>query len=132
MRLTVASRACSHHSPAFLGGADERQVKLDEKEYEELLKPLAKELSAMARWVSETNQRIVVMFEGRDTAGKGGSIEMFARVLNPRQCRVVALPHPTNASARNGISSATSSICRRRVKSCCSTAAGTTARASRR
>jgi polyphosphate kinase 2 len=67
---------------------------LDHDEYEELLKPLAKELSAMARWVSETGQRMVVVFEGRDTAGKGGSIEMFARLLNPRQCRVVALPSP--------------------------------------
>lgn len=65
---------------------------LTEEEYEELLKPMAKELSAMARWVSETQQRLVVVFEGRDTAGKGGSIDMFARVLNPRQCRVVALP----------------------------------------
>ena len=48
----------------------------------------------MARWVSETDQRMVVLFEGRDTAGKGGSIDMFARLLNPRQCRVVALPSP--------------------------------------
>ena len=68
---------------------------LDDDEYEELLKPLSRELSAMARWVSETKQRMVIVFEGRDTAGKGGSIEMFARVLNPRQCRVVALPSPT-------------------------------------
>jgi polyphosphate kinase 2 len=67
---------------------------LDDDEYEELLKPLSKELSAMARWVSETRQRMVIVFEGRDTAGKGGSIEMFARVLNPRQCRIVALPSP--------------------------------------
>ena len=63
--------------------------------YEALLKPLSKELSAMARWVSETDQRVVVVFEGRDTAGKGGSIDMIARVLNPRQCRIVALPGPT-------------------------------------
>ena len=49
----------------------------------------------MARWVSETGQRMVVVFEGRDTAGKGGSIDMFARLLNPRQCRVVALPSPS-------------------------------------
>ena len=67
---------------------------LSQGEYEELLKPLGKELSAMARWVSETGQRMVIVFEGRDTAGKGGSIDMFARVLNPRQCRVVALPGP--------------------------------------
>ena len=69
--------------------------RLSEAEYEELLKPLAKELSGMARWVSETGQRMVVLFEGRDTAGKGGSIDMFARLLNPRQCRVVALPSPS-------------------------------------
>ena len=69
--------------------------KLTELEYVELLKPMATELSAMARWVSETNQRVVVVFEGRDTAGKGGSIDMFARLLNPRQCRVVALPSPS-------------------------------------
>jgi len=68
---------------------------LTEEEYEELLKPLAQELSAMARWVSETDQRMVIVFEGRDTAGKGGSIDMFARLLNPRQCRVVALPSPS-------------------------------------
>ena len=68
--------------------------KLSEQEYEELLEPLARELSAMARWVAETRQRVVVVFEGRDTAGKGGSIEMFSRVLNPRQCRVAALPSP--------------------------------------
>jgi polyphosphate kinase 2 len=69
--------------------------KLTELEYEELLRPMAKELSAMARWVSETAQRMVIVFEGRDTAGKGGSIDMFARLLNPRQCRVVALPSPS-------------------------------------
>jgi polyphosphate kinase 2 len=69
--------------------------KLSEQEYLELLSPLAKELSAMARWVSETGQRLVIVFEGRDTAGKGGSIDMFARLLNPRQCRVIALPSPS-------------------------------------
>ena len=67
---------------------------LSDSDYEELLKPMARELSAMARWVSETSQRLVVLFEGRDTAGKGGSIDMIARLLNPRQCRVVALPGP--------------------------------------
>ena len=69
--------------------------KLSEQEYLELLDPLAKELSVMARWVAETKQRLVIVFEGRDTAGKGGSIDMFARLLNPRQCRVVALPSPS-------------------------------------
>jgi polyphosphate kinase 2 len=70
------------------------KTSLSDEEYEDLLKPMAQELSAMARWVTETKQRMVVVFEGRDTAGKGGSIDMFARVLNPRQCRVAALPTP--------------------------------------
>ena len=69
--------------------------KLSEERYQELLEPMARELAAMARWVAETNQRMVVVFEGRDTAGKGGSIDMIARLLNPRQCRIVALPAPS-------------------------------------
>lgn len=69
--------------------------KLSEKDYDELLEPMARELSAMARWVAETDQRMIVVFEGRDTAGKGGSIDMIARQLNPRQCRIVALPAPS-------------------------------------
>src|SRR5213082_1959489 len=77
------------------GAAMSRTTGLSQDEYEVLLKPMAKELSAMARWVSETGQRLIILFEGRDTAGKGGSIDMFARVLNPRQCRVVALPGPS-------------------------------------
>jgi polyphosphate kinase 2 len=70
--------------------------KLNDKDYRELLKPMAQELSALARWVTETDRRVVILFEGRDTAGKGGSIEMIRRVLNPRQCRVVALPTPSD------------------------------------
>jgi len=69
--------------------------RLSDEEYDELLKPMARELSAMARWIAETQQRLIVIFEGRDTAGKGGSIDMIARLLNPRQCRVVALPSPS-------------------------------------
>jgi polyphosphate kinase 2 len=69
--------------------------KLSLEDYQALFDPLSKELAAMARWVAETEQRIVVLFEGRDTAGKGGSIDMIARVLNPRQCRVAALPSPS-------------------------------------
>jgi polyphosphate kinase 2 len=68
---------------------------LKKKEYEELLEPMRLELSDAARWIAETGQRLVVLFEGRDTAGKGGSIYMFSSTLNPRQCRVVALPAPT-------------------------------------
>ena len=65
------------------------------QEYEAALTPMLREMSDAARWISETDQRLVVLFEGRDTAGKGGSIYVFANTLNPRQCKVVALPAPT-------------------------------------
>jgi polyphosphate kinase 2 len=64
-------------------------------QYESLLTPLTKELSDAARWIAETGQRVVIVFEGRDTAGKGGSIDVFSRTLNPRQCKVVALSAPS-------------------------------------
>ena len=69
---------------------------LKRKKYEKLLEPMEAELVAMARWVAATGQRLVVIFEGRDTAGKGGAINAIADRLNPRQCRIVALPKPTD------------------------------------
>ncbi len=53
------------------------------------------ELVKMQKWVREKGKRIIIIFEGRDTAGKGGAIMRFMRFLNPRACRVVALPKPT-------------------------------------
>jgi polyphosphate kinase 2 len=53
----------------------------------------------MAHWVAATGARIVVLLEGRDTAGKGGAIRALSGPLNPRQCRVIALPKPTEAEA---------------------------------
>ncbi|HXH53358.1 MAG TPA: polyphosphate kinase 2 [Sphingomicrobium sp.] len=68
---------------------------LSHDRYEELLAPLTLELSSMARWVQETGQRLLVLVEGRDAAGKGVAIHAIARTLNPRQCRTVALAVPT-------------------------------------
>lgn len=65
------------------------------KQYEAALEPMREELVAMARWARVTGQRIVVIFEGRDTAGKGGAIRAVSEKLNPRQCHVVALGKPT-------------------------------------
>ncbi len=67
--------------------------------YEEALKPLTLELVSMARWAKATGARIVVLFEGRDTAGKGGAITAVRDKLNPRQCRTVALAKPTEAES---------------------------------
>lgn len=65
------------------------------KEYRKALEPLSEELVGMARWARATGARIVVIFEGRDTAGKGGAIRAVRDKLNPRQCRTVALPKPS-------------------------------------
>ena len=69
---------------------------LEELAYEEELELLQIELVKMQRWVQETNQRIAILFEGRDAAGKGGAISRFAQCLPPRAIRVVALPKPTD------------------------------------
>ncbi len=69
---------------------------LKRKEYEALLEPMEQELVAMARWAAATGARIVVLFEGRDTAGKGGAIRAVSQELNPRQCRTVALGTPSD------------------------------------
>jgi polyphosphate kinase len=69
--------------------------KLKKKQFEELYAPLEEELVAMARWVAKTGARVLVVFEGRDTAGKGGAIRAVADPLNPRQCHIVALPKPS-------------------------------------
>ena len=69
---------------------------LKRKQYEDLLEPLEEELVAMARWAKATGARICVIFEGRDTAGKGGAIRAVSERLNPRQCRTVALSKPSD------------------------------------
>ncbi len=68
---------------------------LKSKEYRKLLEPMTEELVGMARWARTTGARIVVLFEGRDTAGKGGAIRAVRDKLNPRQCRTVALSKPS-------------------------------------
>ena len=67
------------------------------KQYETAMAPMREQLVAMARWARVTGQRIVVLFEGRDTAGKGGAICAVSEKLNPRQCHIVALAKPTEA-----------------------------------
>lgn len=69
--------------------------KLKKKDYEELLEPLKMELNNLARWLKATGGRMIVLIEGRDTAGKGGVVRAISESLNPRQTRIVALPTPS-------------------------------------
>lgn len=69
--------------------------KLPKKVYERELRKLHIELVKWQKWVVDQGLKVVVIFEGRDAAGKGGTIKRITETLNPRHCRVVALPVPT-------------------------------------
>ncbi|MEL7026988.1 MAG: polyphosphate kinase 2, partial [Pseudomonadota bacterium] len=73
--------------------------RMDRKDYEDRLYKLQLELAKLLADVRETGKRIVVIFEGRDAAGKGGTIKRFRENLNPRAARVVALSKPTDREA---------------------------------
>ena len=78
------------------GGKGEKSgAALSKADYLEQMAPLELELNNLARWLQHGGRRLLVVFEGRDTAGKGGVIAAIADTLNPRQCHVVALPKPT-------------------------------------
>lgn len=69
---------------------------LERKDYFKKLLTLQSELIKLQDWIEHTNEKVVVIFEGRDSAGKGGVIKRITQRLNPRVARVVALPAPTD------------------------------------
>lgn len=75
--------------------AKKKDNKLTKKEYEKELVKLQVELVNLQEWIKHKNLKVVVLFEGRDAAGKGGVIKRITQSLNPRICRVVALGTPT-------------------------------------
>jgi polyphosphate kinase 2 len=72
------------------------QPKLKRKEYEKQLRELQTELCSLQDWVKQTRERIIVVFEGRDAAGKGGTIRAMTERVSPRTFRLAALPAPTD------------------------------------
>ena len=74
---------------------DTKPPKLSKKAYEKELLRLQAELVAMQQWVVAHGERLVIVMEGRDAAGKGSAIKRITQYLNPRTCRVEALPKPT-------------------------------------
>jgi polyphosphate kinase 2 len=81
---------------AFESGAYPYQQRISTKAYEKEMEELQVELLKVQSWVKENNERIVILFEGRDAAGKGGTIKRFMEHLNPRGARVVALEKPSD------------------------------------
>ncbi len=74
----------------------QKRRKLDKKFYEKELKRLQIELVKLQEWIKQKGLKVVVVFEGRDAAGKGGVIKRITQCLNPRVCNVVALHKPTD------------------------------------
>jgi polyphosphate kinase 2 len=85
-----AKRAKDARSPAGSG------VKLKRKDYEKEMRRLQTELCLVQDWVKATGQRIIIVFEGRDAAGKGGTIRAITERCSPRIFRVAALPAPSD------------------------------------
>jgi polyphosphate kinase 2 len=101
---TTASAAVSiaalRHDPAairrlFESGEYPYKVKMRTAPYEAHMLELQRELLKAQRWIEQVGQRVVVLFEGRDAAGKGGTIKRFAEHTNPRTARIIALQKPT-------------------------------------
>jgi polyphosphate kinase 2 len=87
------ARAADQPGSASADGAAPRKMKW--KDYERELRVLHGELVAMQEWVKATGAKVCIVFEGRDTAGKGGCIKAITERVSPRVFRVVALPAPT-------------------------------------
>ena len=84
-----AARSC-------VGEDDGGSQKIKRKEYEKELRKLQTELCALQDWAKATGERIIVIFEGRDAAGKGGTIRAMTERVSPRTFRLVALPAPSD------------------------------------
>ncbi|MEL6690208.1 MAG: polyphosphate kinase 2 [Pseudomonadota bacterium] len=93
---------------ALVAGAKKGQIlnpdypyaeRMERKDYEDQIARLQIELVKFLAWVKETGQRVAIVFEGRDAAGKGGTIKRFRENLNPRSARVVALSKPSDREA---------------------------------
>src|SRR5689334_6775417 len=80
--------------PEGVSGDSGAEEKLTDKEYQRELRRLHGELVAMQEWVKRSRAKVCVVFEGRDTAGKGGTIKAVTERVSPRVFRVVALPAP--------------------------------------
>jgi polyphosphate kinase 2 len=91
---TKPQAPASSDTPKALDG--DETPKLKRKDYEKTLSKLQTELSLLQDWVKRTGERIIVIFEGRDAAGKGGTIRALTERVSPRTFRVVALPAPSD------------------------------------
>ena len=98
-KLTINDYQSIHSNKELIELIKKKEISIEKVEtnikYEKELKLLQIELVKLQQWIAKNNKRVVVIFEGRDAAGKGGSIRRFTEHLNPRTMRLVALNKPT-------------------------------------
>ena len=92
--ITVVATADEHVAAAE--GSDDHPVKLKNKAYLQEMEKLQQELVHLQEWVKKEGLKVVIVFEGRDAAGKGGVIKRITERVSPRVYRVVALPAPSD------------------------------------
>ncbi|MEM7067321.1 MAG: polyphosphate kinase 2 [Pseudomonadota bacterium] len=91
----MSKKSLSKKNGASRNGLNGRPKKISNEAYESALALQQIELVKLQEWVKHTGHRVAIIFEGRDAAGKGGTIKRITEALNPRICQVVALPAPT-------------------------------------
>ena len=94
---SVRKRASQSEKKGIISTQYPYDKKMKRRSYEAQKRLLQVELLKLQRWVQDEGERLVLLFEGRDAAGKGGTIKRFMEHLNPRSARVVALAKPTEA-----------------------------------
>ncbi len=104
MAQKTAQKADAQKSAATNGksgkaGKSQKTKRMDKKLYEKELLRLQQELVELQEWIKAEGKRLIILFEGRDAAGKGGSIKRITEYLNPRTAQIVALPAPTSRQA---------------------------------
>jgi polyphosphate kinase len=93
--LVAKVREAQKHKKRIMNPSYPHATRMDSEDYESEMELLQIELVKMQAWLKEVGERIVIIFEGRDAAGKGGTIKTFSDNLNPRGARVVALTKPS-------------------------------------
>lgn len=123
----IGNRKMAHAPIKMISVKDDRVdslSKLSRLHYVRLIMPLHVELLKLQNYIKENGLKVVVLFEGRDAAGKGGTIKRFIEHMNPRGCRVVALEKPTAEEREQWHSNATCNTFQRPAKSFFSIEAG--------
>jgi len=95
--VEIRNAICGAEKKEILTRNYPHQNRLSRKSYDRDMTNLQVELVKMQAWVKQSGQRVVILFEGRDAAGKGGTIKRFRENLNPRGARVVALSKPSES-----------------------------------